>query len=418
MFDQHALSPPLVNRRHPSRPKGAGERAAAPSRDRQPRDGAMAAADGDARDVVCILGLPFDAITLQDAVQGVRDAIHARRRLFLSTPNLNFLIGCRSDAAFRRSVIDSDLSVADGMPLVWMSRLLGTPLPERVTGSDLFERLRNEPLPPGRSPIRVYFYGGPPGAAEAAARRLNAGSSAMVCVGFESPGFGSVEELSDPETIARINARGADFLVVALGAVKGQAWIERNRGRLQAPVISHLGAVVNFEAGTVSRAPPWVQRAGLEWLWRIKEEPALWRRYGRDARAFLGLAAGKLLPHIVWLRTHRPGRGARAEVALHHDGDGARLRVGGVVPNAMPPAVDAALQACSRLAGPVWLDLGQVERFGPTFAGRLLRLDQQLAARGRALRLAALSPAAVRLLRWNGLESLLERSAPMPARVP
>ncbi len=277
----------------------------------------MPAADGDARDVVCILGLPFDAITLQDAVQRVRDAIHARRRLFLSTPNLNFLIGSRSDAAFRRSVVDSDLSVADGMPLVWMSRLLGTPLPERVTGSDLFERLRNEPLPPGRSPIRVYFYGGPPGAAEAAARRLNAGSSAMVCVGYESPGFGSVEELSDAETIDRINARDADFLVVALGAVKGQAWIERNRGRLRVPVISHLGAVVNFEAGTVSRAPAWVRRAGLEWLWRIKEEPALWRRYGRDARALLGLARREAAaaPRLAARASSGPRRARRGGAA-------------------------------------------------------------------------------------------------------
>src|SRR5512137_1504589 len=193
MFDQHALRSPLVNRRHESRHPGTDGRAAAASSDRPPRDAAMPAADDDARDVVCILGLPFDAITLQDAVQRVRDAVHARRRLFLSTPNLNFLIGSRIDAAFRRSVVDSDLSVADGMPLVWMSRLLGTPLPERVTGSDLFERLRNDPLPPGHAPIRVYFYGGPPGAAEAAARRLNAESSAMTCVGYESPGFGAVE---------------------------------------------------------------------------------------------------------------------------------------------------------------------------------------------------------------------------------
>jgi N-acetylglucosaminyldiphosphoundecaprenol N-acetyl-beta-D-mannosaminyltransferase len=135
------------------------------------------------RDPVCLLGLPFDAVTMDGVVHAVRDAVRARRRLFLSTPNLNFLIGSQRDAAFRASVVDSDLSVADGMPLVWMSRLLGTPLPERVTGSGLFERLRDELPQYAERPIRVYFFGGPPGAAEAAGRSLNERSAGMVCVG-------------------------------------------------------------------------------------------------------------------------------------------------------------------------------------------------------------------------------------------
>ncbi len=262
------------------------------------------------REVICLFGLPFDVVTMDETVRRVRDAVQARQRLFLSTPNLNFLIGCQRDAAFRQSVIDSDLSIADGMPLVWISRWLGTPLPERVTGSGLFERLRDEPAPPGHEPIKVYFFGGPPGAAEAASRNMNTRAAGMVCVGYETPGFGSIEEMSGQDVLDRINASNADFLIVALGAVKGQAWIQRNRTHLLAPVISHLGAVVNFAAGTVSRAPSWVQRAGLEWLWRIKEEPALWRRYWRDALAlsetfFRQLA---LLPHGLGLRRQRQAK--------------------------------------------------------------------------------------------------------------
>ncbi|WP_457832994.1 WecB/TagA/CpsF family glycosyltransferase, partial [Staphylococcus aureus] len=80
---------------------------------------------------------------------------------------------------------------------------------------------------------------------------------------------------SSPETIAAINQSGADFLVVALAARKGQQWVQRNRDALQVPLMGHLGAVINFVAGTVSRAPVWVQKTGLEWAWRIKEEPAL-----------------------------------------------------------------------------------------------------------------------------------------------
>jgi N-acetylglucosaminyldiphosphoundecaprenol N-acetyl-beta-D-mannosaminyltransferase len=234
----------------------------------------------------------------------------------------------------------------------------------------------------------------------------------MVCVGYESPGFGSVEDLSGQETIDRINAGGADFLVVAMGAAKGQAWIQRNLQRLQVPVISHLGAVVNFAAGTVSRAPAWVQRAGCEWLWRIKEEPALWRRYGRDALAFVGLFVGKLLPHLVWLRMHRRARvNAPAEATLGRDGQCARLHLCGNIPEAIPEAIDAALHECAALAGPVSLDLGQVDHFGPRFAGRLLQFEKTLSAGNRPLQLIGLSSRTRRLFRWNGLESLVERTS-------
>jgi N-acetylglucosaminyldiphosphoundecaprenol N-acetyl-beta-D-mannosaminyltransferase len=393
VIEHHALNSPLVDLPHGQPRDGGSDHAIGAHGDRRSQGGPATDPDVNDRDVVCILGLPFDAITLPDAVQRVRDAISARRPLFLSTPNLNFLIGCQYDAAFRASIIASDLSVADGMPLVWISRLLGTPLPERVTGSGLFERLRNDPLPPGCPAIRVYFFGGPEGAAEAAARRLNAESTAMVCVGYESPGFGSVENMSGQDALDRINASGADFLVVALGAAKGQAWIQRNRDRLKVPVISHLGAVVNFEAGTVSRAPAWVQRSGLEWLWRIKEEPALAKRYARDAGALLGLLAGKVLPHMLWLQLNRPASEIEPD----------------------PEAIRAAFHESIDVAGPVRLNLSQVDAFGPKFAGRLLRIQQVLAAGNMQLRLVGLSPRTRWLLRRNGLETLLERDEPLPA---
>ena len=114
-----------------------------------------------AREVICLFGLPLDVVTMEDVVKRVRAAMLTRQRLFLSTPNLNFLIGCQRDSALRQSIIDSDLSVADGIPLVWMSRLLRAPLPERVAGSGLFERLRDDSPMPGDRPIRVYFFGGP-----------------------------------------------------------------------------------------------------------------------------------------------------------------------------------------------------------------------------------------------------------------
>src|SRR5919106_1003646 len=140
------------------------------------------------RDVHCLLGLPIDAVDLAGAERRIRAAAAARSPCFMSTPNVNFLIACRSDDAFRNALLHSDLSVADGMPLVWLGRLIGIPIRERVAGANLFEALRGGA---GR-PLAVYFFGGSHGVAEAAARRLGGEGRGLVCVGYESPGFGSV----------------------------------------------------------------------------------------------------------------------------------------------------------------------------------------------------------------------------------
>lgn len=256
------------------------------------------------REVYCLLGLPFDAVSMKDVIQRVRDSAAQRTNCFISTPNLNFLIGCRTDSRFRESVINSDLSIADGMPLVWIARILGVPIPERVPGSGVFEGLRKD----DSGHLSVYFFGGPDGVAARASERLNREASGIRCSGYASPGFGSIDDMSSESIINEINASAADFLLVSLGAKKGQAWIERNRRRISVPVISHLGAVVNFVAGRLKRAPAWMQHTGLEWLWRIKEEPTLWRRYFADGTAFIRLLVTRVAPQYWLIHRHGPAQ--------------------------------------------------------------------------------------------------------------
>ena len=251
------------------------------------------------RQLWCLCGLPFDAVDTSSAISALKLAIEEDRPFFLSTPNLNFLVSAQTDKAFRESVINSDLSVADGMPLIWMSRLLKIPFPERVAGSNLIETLFADKNAP---PIRVYFFGGGRGAGEKACQAINQADAGLRAVGHYYPGFGSIEEMSTREIIDEINQHEIDFLIVSLGAKKGQAWIEKNRRHLKAPVISHLGAVTNFFAGTVKRAPVWMQRIGLEWLWRIIEEPALWRRYFFDGLQFAKLLLVNVIPYAIWIR--------------------------------------------------------------------------------------------------------------------
>jgi N-acetylglucosaminyldiphosphoundecaprenol N-acetyl-beta-D-mannosaminyltransferase len=255
------------------------------------------------RNLQWILGIPFDAITLEGAVDAVRQSAAIGTRLFISTPNLNFLIASQRDQAFASSVVHSDLSLPDGMPIVWLARLFGMPITERVAGSSLFEAL-NLPLATNvQTPLRVFFFGGPEGAGQAASDAMNARvGGGMRCVGFLSPGFGSVADMSTPAIIDRINQSSADFLVVALGASKGQAWIEHNLPRLNPPVVSHLGAVINFAGGSIKRAPVWVQKLGLEWVWRVKEEPTLWRRYWNDGLSFLNMIVTQAIPLALLIR--------------------------------------------------------------------------------------------------------------------
>ena len=310
----------------------------------------------------CVLGLPFDAVTVAQAEALLRAAMAGRQRRFVSTPNLNFAIACFDDEEFRASVLQSDLSLADGWPIVSIARLVGADLPERVAGSTLFERLAAAPA--GGAPISVYFFGGPDGAARTACERLNASPSGVVCAGYDMPGFGSVEEMSGASRIERLNAARPDFVVVALGARKGQAWIQRNLERIDAPVVSHLGAVVNFVAGSVSRAPRWLQRAGLEWLWRIKEEPALWKRYARDGIALVSVATTRVLPAaLVPARTRSS---ASPHVAYAPGTDRSTLTLGGCFDRAELGPLRAALAEHAQRRRPVSLDLRAVAWLDPS----------------------------------------------------
>ncbi len=256
--------------------------------------------DDLSREVYSVFGMPIDAIEMQEVIARSVRAAALRRPFLISTLNLNFLAQYQLDARFRNAILLSDLCLSDGMPVVWLGRMLGVPITERVAGSDLFDSFKRR-----RGPgLKVFLFGGGRGVAAAAAKALNNNSTGMKCVGFLFPGFASVDEMSCDDFIDQINESNADFLVVSLGAQKGQAWLERNHDRLRVPVRSHLGATINFEAGKVRRAPAWIWKHGLEWLWRIKEEPYLWKRYVKDGYELVRLLLARGIPlalQRLWL---------------------------------------------------------------------------------------------------------------------
>ena len=357
------------------------------------------------RNVYALFGLLFDAVDLMGAVQSVQAAVLHRERYFLSTPNLNFLIASLHDASFRNSVIHSDLSVADGMPLIWIARLLQIPLPERVSGAGIFESLQAEK----NKKVKVFFFGGIARVAELACQRANATSGGVRCVGYESPGFGSIEQMSSKEIIDRINASEADFLVVALGAKKGNAWIEHNLFKLTVPVVSHLGAVINFVAGTVSRAPVWMQQFGLEWLWRIKEEPLLLKRYFFDGIALVRLLSCRILPYAWYVYRHRPSSGEVDLASISIDIKEGRILLklrGAWYCNNLEP-VRAAFKLAAKDGADVHLDMADVSYVDSALIGLLMLLFGYQQQEGRRLSVVSVSNSVQRIFRWSCVEFLL-----------
>jgi N-acetylglucosaminyldiphosphoundecaprenol N-acetyl-beta-D-mannosaminyltransferase len=344
---------------------------------------------------------------MRNAERRLRLAIESKSRCFLSTPNLNFLINCQSDSEFRLSVINSDLVVADGMPIVWLARLFGVPLRERVAGSSLFDHLR---FGVANSPVRVFFFGGPLGVAQKAGETINGEKAAMQCVGHISPGFGTVEQMSSPTYLDTINASNADVLVVSLGARKGQQWIMRNLGKLSVPVVSHLGAVVNFVAGSVKRAPAPIQAMGLEWIWRIKEEPELWRRYYRDGLGLIDLVRRNVIPYL-WFRTCQKLKKSKAKVpsaALIVEENKVTIVLSGPQFALNLGAYRLALQQATELPiGDVHIDFQNVTLVDSAFLGLTLLLHGHLKTVGRSLVLEQMSKQVREVIRLSGAKYLL-----------
>jgi N-acetylglucosaminyldiphosphoundecaprenol N-acetyl-beta-D-mannosaminyltransferase len=358
------------------------------------------------RNIWCLLGLPFDAITLEQTAFEILSAANKHQSCFLSTPNLNFLCASQTDNSFRASVINSDLSIADGFPIVLIAKLLSIPISKRVAGSDLIEHLYKRVT---TVPLRVFFFGGEMGAGELASQKINRKPAGLLAVGHYTPGFGSVDEMSTPEIINAINQHDVEFLIVSLGAKKGQAWIEKNRHQLNAPVISHLGAVINFFAGSVKRAPVLAQRLSMEWLWRIYQEPALWRRYYNDGISFLGMLSCSILPYWFWLKfIQSEASDQTVEInILNEPKDTKHILLTGYCTYRTISPLRGAFKRVAAEKHDVVLDLKNVTVIDSAFLGLCLVLYKHLKASGNSLNLINPNKVVRRILKWQKVNDLL-----------
>jgi N-acetylglucosaminyldiphosphoundecaprenol N-acetyl-beta-D-mannosaminyltransferase len=230
------------------------------------------------RERISLMGMPVDPVTEREAVQEIVGALSHGDGGWVITPNLEHLRRHRDSGAVRRAFDVADLVLADGMPLVWASRLQRTPLPERVAGSDLIWALSDAG---GRIGASVFLLGGEPGAAEGAARVLRRRAPGLRVTGTAAPRVPDDGPGAELDGVAReLRDAQPDLVYVGLPLAKQIAAIPRLRRAAPSSWFLGLGISLSFVAGDVRRAPLWVQRGGLEWLWRLSQEPGrLWRRY-------------------------------------------------------------------------------------------------------------------------------------------
>jgi N-acetylglucosaminyldiphosphoundecaprenol N-acetyl-beta-D-mannosaminyltransferase len=322
------------------------------------------------RQAFCIQGLLCDVVSIEQAKQKLVTCMREGRRCNLVTPNANFLRLIRSDPGFRDAALASDLSVIDGMPLVWLARALGVAVPDRVCGSDLCAALMADTT----GPFRAFFFGATDEIGHHVRKRLDGAATGLQLAGVYAPGFGSIDGMSDPAVLDRINRAQPDLLVVSIGARKGVLWLTRNEHLVSTPLICNLGATINFIAGTVKRAPAAFRRYGLEWLWRMKEEPALWSRYALDLATLVSVLLTQVLPCVVQRALHRPspGRLAAAQLRHHRSGTTEVLRFDGAWTSRNLAEVRAALTAATRTGRSLLIDLDRVTFADAAFMGQLL----------------------------------------------
>lgn len=241
---------------------------------------------------ILVLGQPLDALTWDEALGRIGAWATKRESRYVCISNAHSVVTGSQDSAFGQVLREADMVTSDGAPVAWMMRRLGVPDQQRINGPDLMWRYCARAAARGEG---IYLYGGTDETLVLLQRRLREAFPGLIISGAMSPPF----RKPTPEELARdvdaINASGAGTVWVSLGCPKQELWMAAQRGRVQGVMVG-VGAAFDYHAGTIQRAPLWMQRAGLEWMHRLFSEPRrLWRRYLVTNSLFIWGAAKQLL---------------------------------------------------------------------------------------------------------------------------
>lgn len=235
---------------------------------------------------VRFLNVSIDNLTMDEAVCVTDSLIKSGKRSFIVTPNVDHLVLLESNEELRKAYDAADLVLADGMPIVWLSKYFGRPIKEKISGSDILPKLCELAA---KEKYKMFFLGAPKGVAELAAKKLSNLYKGLVVSGCLAP---EIDFERNPEKLNEvykiIKNASPDILVVALGCPKQEIFINKSKNLLNVPVCIGVGASLSFAAGAKKRAPKWMQNYGMEWLFRTIQEPRrMFKRYFiRDLQFF------------------------------------------------------------------------------------------------------------------------------------
>lgn len=235
-----------------------------------------------------LLNTFINNVTMSETVEAIEQMIAADKKSYIVAINVDVVMKIEADPYLKKIVDDADMVLVDGKPLVWISKLHGRPLKEKVSGSDLVPLLCEVAAKNG---YKVFIIGGKEGSAERAKQRLEEKLTDIKIVGTYAPPFGFEKDDAELERINRmISQAHPDLLITCFGCPKQEKWIYENIEKYDAKVSICAGATVDFLAGNVTRAPRWMSEHGLEWFYRFLQEPKrMFRRYFVDDMKIIGL---------------------------------------------------------------------------------------------------------------------------------
>ena len=256
--------------------------------------------DGNLVETLALLGVPISNVTMDEAIDYIDASIRRGGFHQFATANADFLKNAIKDPEMQQILFDCDLVVPDGMPLLWVSRLLNCPLRDRVCGVDMVPRLAELAA---RRGYRIFLLGAKESVSRKAAENLHKVYPDLDICGRYSPPTGSIEQMDHEQILRRIDAARPDILLVAFGNPKQEKWIAMHRDRLGVPACIGIGGTLDFISGAIPRAPEWMRGVGLEWFYRCLQEPLrLTKRYMSDAAALATHVPRQFLPHAMQSR--------------------------------------------------------------------------------------------------------------------
>lgn len=236
-----------------------------------------------------IFNIKIDNISMKECISKLDNLINDGKYHYVVTPNVDHIVKLQNDDYFLEVYKKADIVVADGMPIIWYSKLIKRPIIEKISGSDLFPKVCELCSNKGYT---IFLLGAADGIAEIAKKKLENKYKGLRIIGTYSPKYGFEDDINEIKNIINIiNKNKPDILAVGLGAPKQEKFIYKYREELKVPVSLAIGATIDFEAGNIKRAPRWMQKIGMEWFYRLIKEPKrMYKRYIIEDRKFFKIA--------------------------------------------------------------------------------------------------------------------------------